>query len=140
MQLKHTILYAEDDFDDLLMVQQAFQKHDHIRIVHATNGERALSALENMTADGVWPCLIILDINMPLMNGRETLKTIRLHPRFNHLPVVLFSTSNSDADKQFAQNLNAVLITKPISFSDLEGVAETFIQRCNVEIGKPTIH
>lgn len=133
---KHTIVYAEDDVDDLFIVKQGFEKHDHIKVVHAPDGRRALHVLEEMVKDNVLPCLVILDINMPVMNGKETLQAIRSHEELSKLPVVLFSTSNSLSDRTFAQNFDSELITKPIDFSDLEMIVSQFIDRCNFEVDK----
>ena len=133
---KHTIVYAEDDLDDLFIVKQAFEKHDHIAVVHAANGKKALLALEEMWQDHLLPCLVILDINMPIMNGKEALQAIRNHPHLHSLPVVLFTTSNSPADIAFAKNLKADLITKPIEYADLEHIARSFVDQCNFEINK----
>ena len=137
---KHTIVYAEDDLDDLFIVKQAFEKHDHIDVVHAPDGKKALLTLEEMLGQNILPCLVILDINMPVMNGRETLQAIRKHPQLTALSVVLFSTSNSPADAEFAQNHDAVLITKPIEYSDLENIAATFVDQCNFEINKLSLN
>lgn len=131
---RHTILYAEDDLDDLFILQQAFSRHDHIQVVHAPDGRRAMLMLEEMASEKRSPCLIILDINMPVMNGREALQAIRAHNSLCHLPVVLFSTSSSSTDRQFAEKYNALLITKPIDFGNLEGIVEQFVARCNFEV------
>ena len=133
---RHTIVYAEDDVDDLFIVKQGFQKHNHIDVVHAPDGRRALVILEDMAKENFLPCLVILDINMPVMNGRETLHAIRNHSQLNRLPVVLFSTSNNPADNAFAQSFDSELITKPIDFSDLEMIVDLFVNRCNFEINK----
>ncbi|HEY0039369.1 MAG TPA: response regulator [Flavisolibacter sp.] len=133
---KHTIVYAEDDLDDLFIVKQAFEKHDDIEVVHAPDGKRALLLLEEILQEGYFPCLVILDINMPIMNGKEALRTIRNHPDLQKLPVVLFSTSNNSTDIEFAESLNSMLITKPIEYSDLEMIAKRFVEQCNFEINK----
>ncbi|GAA4732244.1 response regulator [Flavisolibacter ginsenosidimutans] len=133
---KHTIIYAEDDLDDLFLVKQAFEKHDHIQVVHAPDGRKALRTLEEMLSENFLPCLVILDINMPVMNGRETLQAIRAHPQLQRLSVVLFTTSNNPADAEFAQRMEATFITKPIDFSDLENIARMFVDKCNFEINK----
>ena len=73
---------------------------------------------------------------MPLMNGREVLQAIRNHPQLQKLQVVLFTTSNNNVDKEFANNLNASLITKPLDFTDLEAIAKNFVDKCNFEINK----
>ena len=75
---KHTILYAEDDADDLYMVNQAFQQFDSsIRLIHALNGFEALKYLGDLKEADMTPCLIILDVNMPGMDGKETLIRIK---------------------------------------------------------------
>jgi CheY-like chemotaxis protein len=89
-----------------------------------------------MLQENFMPCLVILDINMPVMNGKETLQAIRSHSQLNSLSVVLFSTSNNPADAAFAEKLDAVLITKPIEYSDLEKIAQLFVEQCNFEINK----
>jgi CheY-like chemotaxis protein len=137
---KHTILYAEDDLDDLFIVRQAFEKHDHISVLHAPDGKRALLMLEEMLQENFLPCLVILDINMPVMNGKETLQSIRNHPQLKRLAVVLFTTSNSPNDISFAQSHDAMLITKPVDYSDLETIAKAFVEQCNFEINKLTLN
>lgn len=131
---KHTIVYAEDDMDDLFILKQAFNKHDHIEIVHVPDGRTAMQRLEDLSNRNTLPCLVILDINMPVMSGRETLQAIRSHDLLRKLPVVLFSTSSSSADKLFAETYQAILITKPVDFSNLEMIVDQFIERCNFEV------
>lgn len=136
---RHTIVYAEDDLDDLFILQQAFSKHDHINIVHALDGKKAMNILEKMYAEKVLPCLVILDINMPVMNGREVLQSIRHHDGLSKLPVILFSTSSSAGDKQFAETHEAILITKPVDFGNLEVIVEQFVEHCNFKINNVSV-
>lgn len=137
---KHTIVYAEDDLDDLFILQQAFQKHNHIDVLHAPDGKLALMILEAMAQKNSLPCLVILDINMPVMNGREVLQAIRGHAGLSKLPVVLFSTSSSPVDRIFAENFQAILVTKPVEFSNFERIVEQFIERCNFEVNKISVN
>lgn len=133
---KHTILYAEDDLDDLMMVRQAFEPHDHIEVLHAANGLETLQRLHELKEKEVQPCLVILDINMPKMDGRETLEEMKRSETFRNIPVVLFSTSSSQQDNQFAKQWNVELITKPLHYRDLEYIAKQFIDRCNFEFNR----
>lgn len=137
---KHIIIYAEDDLDDLFLVKQAFETHNHIEVIHAADGHQALQMLEDMLHKKTLPCLVILDVNMPVLNGRETLQAIRNHPQLGRLPVVLFTTSNNPADIAFAKGLNASFITKPIDYRDLENIAKTFVEKCNFETGKLSLN
>ena len=134
---KHTILYAEDDPDDLFMVQQAFQQYDQeVTLVHAANGFETLEQLRADYSKNSLPCLVILDINMPGMNGKETLIRIKQAEDLQNIPVVLFTTSSSDTDKAFARKWEAPLITKPLMYSELEQLAKTFLALCASEVSE----
>jgi CheY-like chemotaxis protein len=134
---RHTILYVEDDLDDLFIVQQAFENYnDTITVVHAHNGFMALEYLNNLYELNALPCLVILDMNMPGMDGRETLIRIKQSELFKEIPVVMFTTSSTKTDKDFAQKWGAEFITKPLVYNELEVLAKTFIDKCNFEITK----
>lgn len=134
---KFVILYAEDDRDDLFLVRECFAQYsDLIEIVHAENGKEALSALGHLVSKGIEPCLIILDINMPVMDGRQALSQIKAKETYQHIPVVVFTTSNSNLDKSFAQKWGADFITKPLQIRDLETLARDFAKRCRQNILK----
>ena len=136
MTSKHTILYAEDDLDDLFMVQQVFERHDHIHVEHAINGQEALNMLGEMVRNKKKPCLVILDINMPVLNGKETLIKIKEDPKLNDIPIVLFTTSTNDSEREFAKEWNVEIFTKPIIYKDLSDIALTFLDKCNFEVTK----
>lgn len=134
MSEKHTIFYAEDDLDDLFIVKQAFQTHDgNIRLVHAHNGLEALETLKNLHENNSLPCLILLDINMPGMDGRETLVRIKQHDQLKDIPAVMFSTSSSSLDKEFASKWNARFFTKPLVYSEMEKMVDTFLSLCDIK-------
>lgn len=103
--------------------------------MHAANGEEGMRKLRKMTAAGAGPCLIILDINMPVKNGKETLQEIKQDERLKAIPVIMFSTSNNPADKQFAESLGAGFITKPIVYLDIKKLVEEFVLRCKLNEG-----
>ena len=136
MTNKHSILYAEDDLDDLFMVQQVFERHDHIQVVHSPNGQEALNILEEMMKTNSKPCLVILDINMPVLNGKETLIKIKTNEKLKNIPIVLFTTSTNESEKQFANEWNVEIFTKPIVYQDLAEIAKLFVDKCNFEINK----
>lgn len=131
---KHTILYAEDDLDDLDMVKLAFEKQKDIEIVHAHDGNEALAYLNGIARGEMLPCLIILDINMPGMDGRQTLLHIKKEEVYKEIPVVMFTTSNSPMDIEFARVHGADFITKPLRFDEIESLAVEFTKRCNIEM------
>lgn len=133
----HTILYAEDDLDDLFMIRQAFEQYDGTTsLVHANNGFEAVQYLTEAKQNDRLPCLIILDINMPGMDGRESLIRIRQDEKFQNVPVVLFTTSSSEIDKAFARKWKAEFITKPLVYSELESLAKHFISLCTSKVSE----
>jgi len=134
---RNVILYADDDQDDLMLVKDAFNRYStNIEVVTVENGSEALSYLNNLSEIDPVPCLIILDINMPLLNGKEALKAIRVMERFKHTPVVLFSTSSLYDEKKFAEDYNASFISKPMDMGELEQVTDKFIDHCSYEVRK----
>ena len=113
------ILLVEDDEVDVMNVRRAFEKN---RITNplfvATNGVEALEQLRG----GKIPRerrIILLDLNMPQMNGIELLREIRKDPELNPIPVVVLTTSNDERDRIEAYNLNvAGYLLKPVTFSN----------------------
>jgi CheY-like chemotaxis protein len=122
------ILYAEDDADDLLLFQEAFESHPDVEVVPFENGAELLQCLE--TTDSL-PCLVILDLNMPQLDGRETLVRIRKRREWSHIPVLIFTTSNSAIDKKFALQWDVDLVTKPLLFSDMTQLADKMVAICS---------
>ena len=113
------ILLVEDDEVDVMNVRRAFERNNVSNpLFVAGNG---LEALE-MLRDGTVPRerrLILLDLNMPKMNGIEFLQALRADPEISNAPVVVLTTSNDDQDKIDAYNLNvAGYLLKPVTFSN----------------------
>lgn len=129
------ILYADDDVDDLELVKDAFAQYSKdVEVITFTNGNAALSYLKGLPPDDPSPCLIILDINMPLVSGKETLMRLRTMDRFKRTPVVMFTTSSQPIDERFAHQYGAGFITKPIDVKQMEMIADQFMEHCTEEI------
>ncbi len=114
-----TILLVEDDDVDVMNVKRAFKKNEiENPLILAGNGLEALEKLRNPDLLPK-PKIILLDINMPKMNGIEFLKELRADDQLKSISVFIMTTSNDDADKFDAYNLNvAGYILKPLSFND----------------------
>lgn len=118
---KNTILWADDDTDDLQMMREILVKNNQeFHIVEVGNGKEALNFLEQSLHQHNLPCLIILDINMPVLGGKETLAAIKARKEFTYIPIVVFTTSESDLDRLFCEKYNTQMITKPPSYKTLE--------------------
>ena len=126
-----TILLVDDDHDDLHLLSEVLKDIDpSYFIIQAHNGEKAIEILEEAKASDSFPCLIVLDINMPKMDGKQTLVTIQNDLKFSSIPVVMFSTSSSEVDKMFFKSKNVEMITKPIEFQILYQVAVKMLNYC----------
>ena len=126
-----TILMAEDDVDDRFLVQEALEENNtKTEIVFVDNGEDLISYLlykdSYAEATHQLPNLILLDLNMPKMDGREALKTIKQNSSIKSIPVVVFTTSKAPEDIKITYDLGVnSFITKPVSFADLVKVMKS---------------
>ena len=88
--------------------------------VAAENGEHACSILERNFEASLTPGLIVLDLNMPKMNGTQTLKKLKADERFKDIPVIIYSTSSLKKDIDETKAMGAVhFLTKPAAFREL---------------------
>lgn len=128
---KNTILWADDDADDLQLMQEILIKSENdFTIIEVKNGKEALEHLEKAKEDDSLPCLIILDINMPVLDGKETLSIIKKNPAYKNIPVVIFTTSESELDRRFCQRFDTEMVTKPPSFATLEATVVRLLSFC----------
>jgi len=115
------ILLVEDDPGDVLMTQEAFEHHRIRNPLHVvTDGAAALRFLrrEGEYTDATRPGLILLDLNLPLINGREVLAEIKSDEQLRRIPVVVLTTSQAEEDIVRSYNLHAnAYVTKPVDFS-----------------------
>ncbi len=121
-----TILLVEDDEVDVMTVRRAFTKANIANPVFvASNGVEALQMLRSDTLPSTRR-LVLLDLNMPRMNGIELLREIRKDPELAHLTVVVLTTSNEDRDRVEAYQLNvAGYLLKPVTFQEFADVMAT---------------
>ena len=110
------ILLVEDDTVDAMTVKRALRDLKVSNpVAHLTNGEEALDYLRDVTKSK--PCLILLDINMPKMNGIELLKTVKVDSNLQKIPVVMLTTSTNDRDIIQSFHLSAAgYMIKPVDY------------------------
>jgi CheY-like chemotaxis protein len=125
VQQNKTILMADDDPEDCLLVQDALREADRecdLRIVR--NGEELFDYLHRAEGhegnpDAPWPDLILLDLKMPRKDGRETICELKASPRYRHIPVVALTTSTASDDVEFSYNAGVnAYVPKPTSFRE----------------------
>jgi CheY-like chemotaxis protein len=126
MNSKLIILLADDDPDDRLMAKEALEESRLLNpLATVEDGEELLEYLRRTgkythLADETLPGLILLDLNMPRMDGREALKEIKSDPKLCHIPIIVLTTSKAEEDIYRTYNLGVnSFITKPVSFNSL---------------------
>ena len=126
-----TVLIIDDDEDDRFFMQQAFLTDSPYTQVHlAASGQPALDLLDSTRS---LPDVVLLDLNMPVMDGFEVLSHLKQSTRYQSLPVVILTTSDAGEDQERARRLGATeFITKPTTYSGLSAVAQR-IRRALVE-------
>jgi CheY-like chemotaxis protein len=125
------VLFVDDDTDDLQLIQEILRESQpEYKLDEARNGEEALEYLKQSRALNALPCLIVLDINMPVMDGKQALSIIKSTDGLKHIPVIVFTTSKRDADEEFCNSLGAELVTKPQTFVEMKQVLHDFLNSC----------
>lgn len=116
MKNNKTILLVEDDKVDAMTVKRAKEDLKITNpLVHVTNGLEALEYLKNEKNE--IPCIILLDLNMPKMNGLELLNVLKKDPALKKIPVVVLTTSNAERDKTESFDLSvAGYMLKPVDY------------------------
>ena len=127
-----TILIAEDDADDRALLQDAFAEADlDANLIFVDNGDALLRYLHHAPeyearAQFPDPDLILLDLNMPVMNGREALAEIKRDETLRHIPSVVLTTSRYEEDValSYAEGANSYIV-KPTRYRELVAIAKT---------------
>ncbi|GAA4397655.1 response regulator [Nibrella viscosa] len=119
------VMVADDDEDDRFFLQLAFRESfPGCRVEFASDGVEFLDTLSRKAAR---PNLVLLDINMPRMDGWEVLKTMRGNIAYQDIPIVIYSTSDDEMDKSTARHLRAdMYITKPSAIDELNELVMRF--------------
>lgn len=118
---KHIILMADDDADDRYLVQAAFDDNafEH-ELVFFEDGDQLLSYLHTLPHQ-VIPSFILLDLNMPKLDGKDILRVLKSHEQFAAIPIIVFSTSKAPDDVNSCYKLGAnSYIVKPSGYEELK--------------------
>lgn len=134
---KSLVLYADDDPEDIELVTEAFNAYSqNVELLTFNDGIELLNYVKTMDTLKPTPCLFIIDINMPRLNGKETLMRLRREEEFSEIPAVLFSTSTMPADAAFAHNYNAGFVTKPLHTDQVHQIIDQIVEHCSDEVKK----
>ncbi len=125
MNTRKSILLVEDDKVDAMTVKRALREINVTNQLTTVNdGEQALEYLRN--SDNEQPAIILLDLNMPKMNGIELLKNMKADPKLRSIPVVVLTTSRADQDRLESFSLSvAGYMLKPVDYIQFVEVMRT---------------
>jgi CheY-like chemotaxis protein len=130
------ILYIDDDPDDRELLREVLTDLDKsCRVTEATNGEEGFAILEKMPVNDR-PHLIVLDLNMPRLNGRDTLQQLQKSPMYAGIPIVIFSTSTQERDNVYFTQRNVVYLSKPRYHQEWFSIAATLLSLCRADTVK----
>lgn len=111
------ILCVDDDEDDLFFIKEIIRSQGYsFEITEAKNGLDAIKYLQEGLKKDELPCLIIMDMNMPLMDGKQTIAKIKEIEQLSKVPVVVFTTSSNAAHKKYFETQGIHFITKPFDY------------------------
>ncbi|MEU9182371.1 response regulator [Streptomyces sp. NPDC048550] len=118
------VLLVEDDAADAMLIEEALSERGTRNLVQVTDG---LAALEHLRAPGsVRPDLIVLDLNMPRMNGRDLLRVLKSDETLQTIPVVVLTTSSAPDDVVGAYSSHAnAYVTKPVNLEEFERAVQS---------------
>ncbi|MFZ5862931.1 MAG: response regulator [Nitrospirota bacterium] len=122
------ILLVEDNADDVLLTRQGFKRAKFlVNLHHVENGEECMAFLrkQGQYANAPTPDIILLDLNMPVMDGREVLTAMVADTNLSHLPVVVLTTSSNDQDilKMYKLRCSSYIV-KPVDFDQFQHVIQ----------------
>lgn len=128
MKMKKVLL-ADDDADDREIFERVLGKKTDVQLVKSfENGKEVIEYLERVASPEQLPHLIILDHNMPKMNGTETLGVLKSNGKYSDINVVIYSTYSDSRLKETCMQLGAAMVlAKPASFREYEGVIDRFL-------------
>jgi CheY-like chemotaxis protein len=124
--IKHSVLIVDDDEDDRQSIRDAFLDNKHEQhYIFLKNGEQLIDHL-HADPGKAERFLILLDLNMPGMDGKDVLKEIKANDNFRPIPVIILTTSASEKDRQLSYELGAnCFVTKPNSYKELKDITDS---------------
>ena len=126
-----TILFVEDDEDDFYLFKEALEMTSpSCNIIWKKNGQEAFGYITESIKTGDYPDLVILDMNMPVMNGKETLAALKNEDLLKNLHLIVLSTSSHPSDLLYCTHFGVSLYVKPYSISDMRRLLKNLVSAC----------
>ena len=126
------ILYVDDDADDRELLTEAIKEaNPDVEVMLAENGLDALQLLASLKEKNEeLPCIIVLDINMPFLDGRETFERLKQDTVLRAVPVIVFSSSEKPQDKMLFNEMGIEFFVKPSNVRYMSDIVNHMINVC----------
>lgn len=126
------IVCLDDDPDDRELLTSAIKDVDSsFKVINGDNGIKGMYILEQLMQIGQKPCLIILDLNMPLMDGEQTLAEIKKKPGLENIPIVVFTTSSMEKNNKLFADHGVPVVIKPVKYGSIVEQVRELLSYCN---------
>lgn len=124
------IVLVEDNIGDVILAKEAFENTGITdELIVASNGQEALEILNELSNKDILPKLILLDLNMPIINGLEFLGTMRKNDRYKFIPTILLTTSSAENDIRQAYNVGAnAYLVKPFDNDEFNEMIKRMVE------------
>jgi CheY-like chemotaxis protein len=122
------VLHIDDDDDDRQHLKEVIESSNAYQLMQQTDGRKGLNFLEQAKSLGDLPSLIILDMNMPGVDGRDVLKKIKEDEVLNKIPVIVFTTSNGVNDRIFCKKYGVPMLVKPFTMKEFDVTVQKILE------------
>ncbi|MGZ3838182.1 MAG: response regulator [Flavisolibacter sp.] len=131
MKKEKCIVYVDDDIDDINLMKEVFPSQSGYILRTCEGGEALFQCLHGLKREKSLPCLIVLDVNMPVQNGWEILKDLKNNSEYSDIPVIMFTTSHHPIFKDKNESSYAEFVSKPTTFAGLKEFCSRIIGHCS---------
>jgi len=121
------ILHIDDDDDDLQILREAIETNEAFLLKQYSNGKDGLLFLEEAKVLGNVPCLIILDMNMRVMNGKDVVLQIKNDTALSHVTVIIFTTTTGFSDLEFCRKHAVTVLVKPYTINEYDMIVQKIL-------------
>ncbi|HZH00929.1 MAG TPA: response regulator [Flavisolibacter sp.] len=121
------ILHIDDDDDDLQILREAIETNESFLLKQYSNGKDGLLFLEEAKVLGNVPCLIILDMNMRVMNGKDVVLQIKNDTALSHVTVIIFTTTTGFSDLEFCRKHAVTVLVKPYTINEYDVIVQKIL-------------
>ena len=124
------IVHVDDDKDDTQWLKESFSMYSNISVWHYPDANSFLDNISSFKNPNT-PCLFVIDINLPDIRGLDLIRKIKTHSCFDRVPIVVYTTGYSPAEKASCDKLGVDLFRKPNTVQEWDSICKMMALRCH---------